>query len=61
MGISAIINAMRLMPPWNRRQFLSRSGAGLGAAFAAGPTASGQSATPVDFRYAPLSGQTAFC
>jgi hypothetical protein len=49
------------MAPWNRRQFLARSGAGLGAALAADPTAAGQSATPIDFRYAPLSGQTAFC
>lgn len=45
---------------WNRRQFLSRTGAGLGAGLAAAPTA-GQSASPIDFRYAPLSGQTAFC
>src|ERR1035441_898958 len=49
------------MPQWNRRQFLSRSGAGLGAGLAAAPTTAGQSATPIDFRYAPLSGQTAFC
>ena len=49
------------MPQWNRRQFLSRSGAGLGVALDATAAAAGQSATPVDFRYAPLSGQTAFC
>ena len=49
------------MAPWNRRQFLARSGAGLGTALAAAPPAAGQSATPIDFRYAPLSGQTAFC
>ena len=49
------------MASWNRRQFLARSGAGLGAGLAAAPTAAGQSAAPVDFRYAPLSGQTAFC
>src|ERR1035441_1964354 len=49
------------MAPWNRRQFLARSGAGLGTALAADPSAAGQSATPIDFRYAPLSGQTAFC
>jgi hypothetical protein len=49
------------MPPWNRRQFLARSGAGLGAALAAGPAGAGQSATPIDFRYAPPSGQTAIC
>jgi len=48
------------MPPCNRRQFLSRSGAGVGAAFAA-PVAAAPSVAPVDFRYAPLSGQTAFC
>ena len=49
------------MAPWNRRQFLARSGAGLGTALAAASPAVGQSATPIDFRYAPLSGQTAFC
>ena len=49
------------MPSWNRRQFLARSGAGLSAAAAAAPSAPGESATPVDFQYAPLSGQTAFC
>ena len=49
------------MSSWNRRQFLARSGAGLGTALAADPSAAGQSATPIDFRYAPLSGQTAFC
>jgi hypothetical protein len=49
------------MAPWNRRQFLARSSAGLGTALAADPPAAGQSATPIDFRYAPLSGQTAFC
>lgn len=48
------------MPHWNRRQFLARSSAGFGAALAA-PDAAVQSATPIDFRYAPLSGQTAFC
>jgi hypothetical protein len=46
---------------WNRRQFLSRTGAGLGAGLAAAPNTAGQSAVPIDFRYAPLSGQTAFC
>ena len=49
------------MASWNRRQFLARSGVGLGAGLAAAPTAAGQSAIPIDFRYAPLSGQTAFC
>src|ERR1017187_7266218 len=49
------------MSSWNRRQFLARSGVGLGAGLAAAPTAAGQSAIPIDFRYAPLSGQTAFC
>ena len=45
---------------WNRRQFLARSGAGSGAALAA-PDASSESETAIDFRYAPFSGQTAFC
>jgi hypothetical protein len=49
------------MASWNRRQFLARSGAGLGAGLAGAPIAAGQSAAPIDFRYAPLSGQTAFC
>jgi hypothetical protein len=45
---------------WNRRQFLARSSAGIGAALAA-PAAFPQSGAAIDFRYAPLSGQTAFC
>jgi hypothetical protein len=45
---------------WNRRQFLARSSAGFGAALAA-PAAAPQSGAAIDFRYAPLSGQTAFC
>ncbi|HYW44612.1 MAG TPA: hypothetical protein VE959_17255 [Bryobacteraceae bacterium] len=49
------------MQQWHRRQFLTRSGTGLGAAFAAARTDAGQSAAAIDFRYAPLSGQTAFC
>ena len=49
------------MPPWNRRQFLARSGAGLGTAFAAAQASAGPSPTPIDFRYAPLSGQTSIC
>jgi len=49
------------MPQWNRRQFLSRSGAGLGVALDATALAAGQTAPSIDFRYAPLSGQTVFC
>ncbi len=48
------------MSHWNRRQFLARSSAGFGAALAA-PDAPSPSGTAIDFRYAPLSGQTAFC
>jgi hypothetical protein len=45
-----------------RRTFLSSAGAGLGAAFSPRATAAASSqAAAIDFRYAPLSGQTAYC
>jgi hypothetical protein len=62
-GSQSFCPAIEWSPPmfhWNRRQFLARSSAGFGAALAA-PAPAPQSGTAIDFRYAPLSDQTAFC
>jgi hypothetical protein len=50
------------MPELNRRQFLqAASGAAAAPAVAAGVSDTGDPGSAIDFRYAPLSGQTAFC
>ena len=64
MGKKEILVTSRAMPTFDRRQFLTHTAAGTAAALArpaqAADTARDQSSA-IDFRYAPLSGQTAFC
>jgi hypothetical protein len=64
VGKKEILVTSRAMPTFDRRQFLTHTAAGTAAALArpaqAADTARDQSSA-IDFRYAPLSGQTAFC